>query len=67
MKHIMILVTVAYIAIWWLTAYSLERDEQDEKMKSLWFMVSLLWPLLWVFACVVFIVTLFKKDERDMR
>ena len=62
-----LIAVIAYMAIWFVLAWYLGRDEEDDKMKSLWFMVSMLWPVVWMFAIVAFIGSIFDKDERSLR
>ena len=63
-KYWVLLIVIAYIALWLLTARALNRDEKDEKMQSLWFMVSMAWPFVWICETVLFFKDLFKKDCR---
>lgn len=58
---------VIYLAIWFITSYALGHDEKDEKMKSLWFMASMLWPFVWLFGLCAWIGYLFNRNERDLK
>lgn len=62
-----LIIIAVYVVLWWLTARDLNRNEPDDKMKLLWVMVSLFWPVIWSMALGAFIIALFETDERDLR
>lgn len=63
-KHWTLLTVIVYIVLWQITSRLLNRDEKDDKMKSLWFMVSMAWPLIWIGEAYLFFRDLFNKHSR---
>ena len=64
-KYVVLVIVVAYIALWALTSHVLGRDEQDDKMKSLWWMVGMFWPFVWAVCIIGFIACLFDSNDKQ--
>lgn len=63
-SYLVLIIVAAYVAIWCATSYALGHDEKDEKMRSLWYMVSIFWPFVWMAAIVSFFVWIFSKNDK---
>lgn len=64
-KYVVLVIVIAYIALWALTSSVLGRDEQDDKMKSLWWMVGLFWPFVWLVCLIGLMTYLFGNQDKQ--
>ena len=66
-KYLILIIVAVYVAVWFITAWALGHDEKDDHWKSLWWMVSMLWPAVWFICIIGWIGWLFTKDERSLK
>ena len=63
-KYLILIIVAVYVAVWFITARALGHDEKDDHWKSLWWMVSMFWPFVWMAAIVSFFVWIFSKNDK---
>ena len=66
-KYLILIIVAVYVAVWFITAWALGHDEKDDHWKSLWWMVSMFWPFVWLMCLCAWIAWLFTKNDRDLR
>lgn len=63
-KNVILIIVAAYCLMWAVTSRALGRDEEDEKMKLLWWMVGMFWPFVWAVCIIGLIAYLFGNEKK---
>lgn len=64
-KYVILIIVATYCLMWAVTTRALGCDEEDENMKSLWWVVGMFWPFMWAFCLMAWIAYFFGNEKKE--